>query len=132
MIGKIGYRTELRLSRKPFREENIFHVSNFNRTSNGTKRKYSDEPSDMHDSNDKFNNHKHNQTLSHSLHRFACDLCDFKTSAQGYLARHMNAVHLKSKPFKCDQCKSGYDSKILLEKHINNVHIDLYVKKGQT
>ncbi|CAG7721260.1 unnamed protein product, partial [Allacma fusca] len=50
-------------------------------------------------------------------HMRVCPLCSFLTLSPIKLFRHLNAVHLTTKPFKCDVCYKVLSSKASLNNH---------------
>lgn len=46
-----------------------------------------------------------------------CKLCDKSFPKRGNLARHVQTVHLKLKPFQCDQCLTRFGHKNHLKRH---------------
>ena len=53
-----------------------------------------------------------------------CDQCDYIASKKHSLQLHINAVHLKVKPFACDQCYSKFARKKYLNKHKKRFHLE--------
>ena len=56
---------------------------------------------------------------------FTCDQCDYKAKKKANVKRHVNAVHLKLKPFACLHCYLKFKSKRNMEGHVNAVHLKL-------
>ena len=53
------------------------------------------------------------------------DECGFKSNQKDKLTRHINAVHLKIKPFECTECESKFSTPAELKGHINRHHLKL-------
>ena len=56
------------------------------------------------------------------MHRFQCNICEYKAGQKSALTKHNESVHEGIKPFKCKICdyKTAQNSK--LEKHTESVH----------
>ena len=54
--------------------------------------------------------------------QYNCKQCDYKTISINHLKCHVNAVHLKLRPFKCEKCPSEFSQKSSLRKHFRNYH----------
>tara|TARA_Y100000592_G_scaffold36073_1_gene57247 strand:- start:236 stop:1279 length:1044 start_codon:yes stop_codon:yes gene_type:complete len=56
-----------------------------------------------------------------------CELCKYASKYKQNLTRHINAVHLKLKPFACphEGCAFKCSRKCNLKKHVNEVHLKL-------
>ena len=53
---------------------------------------------------------------------YNCQHCNFTTSVQGRLRRHMIDIHASFKTYKCDVCKYVASSKSNLDIHISEIH----------
>ena len=53
---------------------------------------------------------------------YFCKLCPYKTININHLNCHVNAVHLKLKPFKCEKCSSEFSQKSSLKLHFREYH----------
>ena len=54
--------------------------------------------------------------------QYNCKQCDYKTININHLNCHVNAVHLKLRPFKCEKCPSEFSQKSSLKSHFRNYH----------
>ena len=57
--------------------------------------------------------------------KFNCNDCGGSFRDKGHLKRHINAVHLKLKPYECDQCKIAFAQKYDLQRHVDLVHLKM-------
>lgn len=51
-----------------------------------------------------------------------CRSCDYIAPRPSHLSRHVDAVHLKIKPFACPYCKSEFGYKHHMAKHVSDQH----------
>lgn len=64
-----------------------------------------------------------NERKSHlNQNSYNCQHCNFTTSVQGRLRRHMIDIHASFKTYKCDVCKYVASSQSNLDIHINETH----------
>ena len=54
--------------------------------------------------------------------RFICNYCDINVSTKNGLKDHINAIHLKIKPYKCGKCEKSYTQKYKLTTHDRKIH----------
>ncbi|KAL3279552.1 hypothetical protein HHI36_017059 [Cryptolaemus montrouzieri] len=54
-----------------------------------------------------------------------CTHCNYRTSANSILKRHIDSVHLGIRKYKCSQCEYQATREIHLKDHINNVHLKI-------
>ena len=66
-----------------------------------------------------------------SPQKFQCNDCGASFALKRHLQRHINAVHLKLKPYVCDQCKKSFSRKDDLNMHIKSVHLKIRPHKCQ-
>lgn len=52
--------------------------------------------------------------------KFDCDQCDMSFILKTSLARHIEAVHKKIKPYTCSECDKSFSYKHVLNKHIQS------------
>lgn len=52
----------------------------------------------------------------------ACKACDNSFPKRGNLARHIQTVHLKLKPFRCHLCPAYFGYKAHLKRHMSKLH----------
>jgi len=62
---------------------------------------------------------------------FNCNDCGASFIGKNHLKRHINAVHLKLKPYECDQCNMSFAKKNHLNAHIKEVHQKIKAYKCQ-
>ena len=51
---------------------------------------------------------------------YECDLCEMSFALKSYLKGHIKAIHQKIRPFECDQCKKTFALKQSLNLHIQS------------
>ena len=57
--------------------------------------------------------------------QFNCDICGaliIGKEAKRNLQNHINAIHLKIKPFECEYCKKSFSVKGNMKTHVKRVH----------
>ena len=54
--------------------------------------------------------------------KFNCNDCGASFIGKNPLKRHINAVHLKLKPYECDQCNMSFAQKVQLNAHVKIIH----------
>ena len=54
--------------------------------------------------------------------RHACNQCNYTTDRLFDMRNHINAVHLKLRPFKCSECELFFTQKCHLTSHNKCVH----------
>jgi uncharacterized Zn-finger protein len=63
------------------------------------------------------------------LKPYQCDLCEMSFARKGGLNRHVKAIHQKIRPFECDQCKKTFSQKRYLKYHMQNSNCKNLKKK---
>ncbi|XP_047738277.1 zinc finger protein 578-like isoform X2 [Hyalella azteca] len=66
---------------------------------------------------------RHINAFHLKLRPYKCSKCDYASSQVSRLQTHLNTVHAKLKPFKCDECDSYFSRKGDLKAHISRVHL---------
>ena len=54
-----------------------------------------------------------------------CNDCGRSFISKGDMQRHINAVHLKLKPYECEQCQKSFTRENDMQKHVNMVHLKI-------
>ena len=65
---------------------------------------------------------KHIKQVHDKIKDVLCNLCDFKCSTNGHLQRHIKQVHNKIKDVQCDKCDFKCSTNSDLTRHIKQVH----------
>jgi hypothetical protein len=65
---------------------------------------------------------KHIESVHEGIKPFKCKLCDYKSALKGNLKTHIRSVHERIKPFKCNICDYRTDEQPKLTLHTNTVH----------
>ncbi|XP_047737520.1 zinc finger protein 723-like [Hyalella azteca] len=71
----------------------------------------------------KYDLDRHINAVHLKLRPYKCSKCDYASSQVSHLRTHLNTVHAKLKPFKCDECDSYFSQKGDLKTHISRVHL---------
>ena len=66
---------------------------------------------------------KHIESVHEGIKPFKCKLCDYETALKSNLKKHTDSVHYGLKPFKCNDCDYQAAQKVNLNNHIKSVHI---------
>ena len=53
---------------------------------------------------------------------FFCKECVYQSKNETHVKNHVNAVHLKLKPFKCEKCPSVFSQKSSVKNHFKEYH----------
>ena len=61
--------------------------------------------------------------------QFKCNDCGSSFIFKVHLQRHINAIHLKLKPYECDQCKMSFAQKSQLDTHVKIIHQEIKAHK---
>ena len=65
---------------------------------------------------------KHMKSVHEEIKPFKCKLCDYETASNFHLKLHINSVHEWIKPFKCSKCDSSFSQKDDMKIHVESVH----------
>lgn len=68
---------------------------------------------------------QHVDAVHLKLKPYKCNQCECAFSQKSNLTSHINDVHLGLKPYKCNQCEYVFSHKRDLTRHINNIHLGL-------
>ena len=66
---------------------------------------------------------KHIESVHEGNKPFKCKLCEYESALKGNLKTHIRSVHERIKPFKCNDCDYQAAQKVTLKNHIKSVHI---------
>ena len=64
-------------------------------------------------------------TIKKEAGKLTCEHCGSSFDKKSQLQLHVNAVHLKLKPFKCEKCQKFFSLNQNLQRHIDGVHSQL-------
>ena len=68
---------------------------------------------------------RHVNAIHLKLKPFQCDLCQVSFSEKGTLKHHIEVIHIGEKNYSCSHCDRKFAGKNTLKKHINSVHLKL-------
>ncbi|XP_072013887.1 uncharacterized protein [Amphiura filiformis] len=63
--------------------------------------------------------------INHTGRQHMCSWCGLRFMTQGNLSIHINAVHLKIKPYQCSHCEKTFNNKAKRDIHENRIHLKL-------
>ena len=65
---------------------------------------------------------RHINAVHLKIKPYECEQCQKSFILKDHLKRHINAIHLEIKPYECDQCKKSFSRKDKMYNHVKSVH----------